>query len=117
MEKIKYCPKCMKVHPLDAKECDCGYVFKMKEEDEVDTTVATTNTKVIVDNKPTSLWSTGAFFTLSIMGWVWYKKFKDDYPIRAQAAKKGAISFYVFVGVVILILLFLAYLKANGLIA
>lgn len=117
MEKVKYCPKCQKVHPVDATNCECGYEFYINKEEKIDHTVATSNARVIVDNTPVFIWSWGAFFTLSIMGWIWFKKFKEDYPVRSAAAKKGAITFYITLGVVVLIFLFLLYLKSTNKIA
>ena len=29
MEKIKYCPKCKKQHPVSVVHCECGYDFVM----------------------------------------------------------------------------------------
>lgn len=114
MEKVKYCPKCQKVHPIDQEKCDCGYEFVKKEEPGVDATVATSNTKVIVDNTPLGLWSFIGFISLSIAGWILMFKFRKTYPERSKAAKKGAIGFYIFAGIILIIALIVILLDKQG---
>lgn len=102
MNKIKYCPVCRKQHDIKQNKCECGYEFVQVEE-KVDATVQSSNTKVIVDNVPLWIWTFLAFITISITGWIHFVKFREDYPERSKAAKRGAISFYIFAGVCLLI--------------
>lgn len=113
MQKIKYCPVCRKQCDINQKTCECGYEFVQVEE-KVDATVVSSNTKVIVDNVPLWIWSFLSFITLSILGWIYVNKFKEDYPERAKSAKKGAIAFYITAGVCLLIYAFYAYLASQG---
>lgn len=117
MEKIKYCPKCLKAHDINDKTCDCGFEFHVKEEAKVDATVQTSNTRVIVDNVPLWLWSFLGFITLSILGWVFFSKFKESYPERSKSAKRGAIAFYITFGVILFLFLLYKILEAKGKIA
>ena len=102
MDKIKFCPKCRKQCGLEQEVCECGYEFVKIEENE-DATVQSSNTRVIVDNVPLWIWSFLGFITASITGWIHFGKFRESYPERSKAAKKGAISFYICLGVVLLI--------------
>ena len=111
MLKVKHCPKCRKEHSVGAKVCDCGYEFVELVEKE-DATVQSSNTKVIVDNTPEFLWSFIGFITLSIYGFILSKVYKESYPVRAKAAKKGAIAFLITLGSCIVI--YLAYLILNA---
>lgn len=113
MQKIKYCPKCRKQYDINQEKCECGYEF-VKSNVEVDETVQSSNTKVIVDNVPLWIWSFLGFITASVCGWIFYAKFMESYPERSKSAKKGAISFYIFVGVVILITVLYLVLDAKG---
>ena len=113
MQKIKYCPKCQKQYDINQGKCECGYEF-VKLESHEDETVQSTNTKVIVDNVPLWIWAFLAFITESVLGWVFYGMFKNSYPERAKSAKKGAITFYIFVGVVVLITVLYLVLDAKG---
>ncbi len=113
MGKIKYCPICRKQCDINQQTCECGYEF-VKVEQQIDATVQSSNTRVIVDNKPLWLWSFLAFITLSIYGFVLYAKFKEDYPARSKSALRGCISFFITLGVVLLIYLFYLILKSRG---
>ncbi|MBR6516843.1 MAG: DUF4234 domain-containing protein [Bacilli bacterium] len=113
MEKIKYCPKCKKQHPVSAAHCDCGYNFVMVNHN-VDETVQTSNTKVIVDNVPLWIWSFLGFITCSICGWIFYGKYREDYPERSKSAKSGAIAFYIFEGSCLLIYVLYLILSKQG---
>lgn len=113
MEKIKYCPKCRKQYGLEQEVCECGYEF-VKLEVKEDATVQSSNTKVIVDNVPLWVWTFLAFITESVLGWVFYGMFKESYPARSHAAKKGAIAFYIFLGVIILIYVIYLILNRQG---
>lgn len=113
MQKIKYCPICRKQCDIKKEVCECGYEF-VKVEETIDATVQSSNTKVIVDNVPLWVWAFLSFITASVLGWIYYGKFKEDYPERSRSAKRGAISFYIFLGVVILIYVFYVILDAQG---
>lgn len=113
MQKIKFCPICRKQYDIEQEKCECGYEF-VKLEVQVDETVQSSNTKVIVDNVPLWVWSFLSFITASIYGWILYAKFKESYPERSKSAKKGAITFYIFVGVVFFITAIYLVLKAQG---
>ena len=113
MEKVKYCPKCKKQHPLNTKHCECGYNFVVLE-NHVDETVQTSNTKVIVDNVPLWIWSFLGFITLSICGWIFFAKYREDYPERSKSARSGAIAFYIFAGSCLVIYLLYLYLNSQG---
>ena len=114
MEKIKYCPKCQKIHSIEETKCDCGFEFFVPEKQEEDQTVATSNTRVIVDNVPLGIWTFLSFITASIAGWLFYFKFKETYPERSRHAKHGAVAFYITLGIVIAIALFIIILDSKG---
>ncbi len=114
MEKVKYCPVCRKQYPADQKKCSCGYEFI--EEVQVEYNKSHDNTKVIVDNKPLGLWTFIGFITCSIMGFVLFAKFKQDYPQRSKAALRGAISFLVTLFLVVLVYVLYLILDSFGLI-
>ncbi|MBQ4571543.1 MAG: hypothetical protein IJB21_07590 [Bacilli bacterium] len=113
MQKIKYCPKCQKQYGINQEKCECGYEF-VKLESHEDETVQSSNTKVIVDNVPLWIWTFLGFITESVCGWIFYAKFRESYPERSKAARKGAISFYIFLGVVILVTVLYLVLDAKG---
>ena len=113
MQKIKYCPVCRKQCDTNHEKCECGYEF-VKVEEQEDATVQSSNTKVIVDNVPLWIWSFLGFITASVCGWIFYSKFRETYPERSKSAKKGAISFYIFAGVCVVIFLLYLYLDSKG---
>lgn len=110
MEKVKYCPVCRKQYPVNQDKCSCGYDFI--EEVQVFDATTTTNIKVIVDNTPLGLWTFIGFITLSIMGFVLFAKFKQDYPQRSKAALRGAI--YALVTITVVVLVYVLYLILNS---
>lgn len=110
MEKVKYCPVCRKQHPVNQDKCSCGYDFIEKVQI-IDATTST-NTKVIVDNTPLGLWTFIGFITLSIMGFVLFAKFKQDYPQRSKAALRGAI--YALATITVVVLVYVLYLILNS---
>lgn len=113
MQKIKYCPICRKKYDINQEVCECGYKF-VKLEKEVDETVQTSNTKVIVDNVPLWIWKFLGFISASVCGWIFYGKFKESYPQRSKASKNGAISFYIFLGIVLSIYVLYLILDYQG---
>ncbi len=114
MEKVKYCPVCRKQYPANQKKCSCGYEFI--EEVQIEDATVNTNTKVIVDNKPLGLWTFIGFITLSIMGFVLFAKFKQEYPQRSKAALRGAIYALATITAVVLIYVLYLILDSFGLI-
>lgn len=113
MQKIKYCPICCKQYDINQEKCECGYEF-VKLENKVDETTQNSNTKVIVDNVPLWIWSFLGFISASVCGWIFFGKFKESYPERSKASRKGAISFYVFLGVVLFIIALYLILDHQG---
>ena len=113
MQKIKYCPNCRKQVNIETEICECGYQ-SVKVEEKEDATVQSSNTRVIVDNVPLWVWTFLGFITESVLGWVFYGMFKESYPERSKAAKRGAIAFYIFLGVSVTIYVLFIILALNG---
>ena len=79
-----------------------------------DIPITASEVDVIVDNTPEFLWSFLGFITLSIYGFILSKVYKESYPVRAKAAKKGAIAFLITLGSCIVIYVLYIILNAFG---
>lgn len=113
MVNFKYCPVCQKQHSKDATKCECGYDFVVIKNG-IDETVQNSNTKVIVDNVPLWVWTFLGFISCSVCGWIFYGKYRESYPERSRSSKSGAIAFYIFAGVCLLIFALYLYLNSQG---
>ena len=92
MEKVKYCPKCMKEHSVDTETCDCGFKFHIVE---VVDEVASTNTIIVDDNVPQFVWSLISFIC-PIAGLILAYLWVDKYPQRKPVLMKMAIGMAIF---------------------
>lgn len=105
MEKVKYCPTCMKEYNVDQEKCECGYEFHVvKVEDEVAQT--STNTVIIDDNVPSFVWSLISFIC-PIAGFILAYLWVDKWPQRKPSLMKNAIGmsiFWFFAGLIFLLL-------------
>ena len=102
------------ISEMELKRDEIPVFYRFLLENHVDETVQTSNTKVIVDNVPLWIWSFLGFITLSICGWIFFAKYREDYPERSKSAKSGAIAFYIFAGSCLVIYLLYLYLKSQG---
>lgn len=110
MTNIKYCPNCQKENHVEAKNCQCGYEFFIKE---VVDEMASTNTTVIADPVPEFVWKLiGIVCPIAgiILGCLW----KTKWPERKKILFKFSIGMLIFLGVVVALTIFVVIGKATG---
>ncbi len=110
MSNIKYCPNCQKQHDVNAKECECGFKFVVKE---VEDEIASTNTIVHVDTVPQFVWKLIGFIC-PLAGLILYIIWRKRWPERAKNAGKFALTSVILVVVILALLIFYFVGKATG---
>lgn len=102
MTNIKYCPNCQKTNDIEAKNCECGYEFFIKE---VEDEIASTNTTVIADPVPEFVWKLISI-VCPIAGIILAVLWKEKWPERKKILFKVSLGMLIFIAVMILLTIF-----------